>query len=568
MAESSSLWAELTHLLPDQLQPPLRQARTWQTTHPLSLVPLKQAAPTAAIMEKEPGIAAAVFAFTIAERRRDYNFLSRYDHQYMDGQTLSVVCVPPPSPLSNKRKRNSTATAPAPTSMAMPSSSRIYEFRELNKFAPKYTRALRICPSHLASTVLASVVTAEGSVQVEHIEVQDPRTGKWEPVIAWLKRTYGGEDRVKEVRLEIHKNSEAQLEEQRTWWRHNHSHFRLLELPGELRELIYLHTLGPFVIPRLKTITGKTSLPKDVYLTLGTGSNDTALNPSLADVAWPNWHKRELIRDVDDVPIDYPNTNLLCVNKQVYQEARVVGWRDTTKRFQSPDIGHRSGHLDLRRYLRRFQIMSHRALRMPTLHALNHLQLEFTAAAYFEFIGISTRPNDLKPNNWYPAWAQSDPHPSRHISRLYHAQIKTLDLRFMSPKRVDARDPWYDRNKIDFGTREFVYLENGVRQTGFRHCCQKTWIDYFLTLALHYHFRRMPNIKNITLSGCIKNSTREKWERILKDEKRGTPVVHDMQDDIVAMRMSPVKWECFCARPCPRMEGPDEKHAEGFYYDD
>jgi hypothetical protein len=56
--------------------------------------------------------------------------------------------------------------------------------------------------------------------------------------------------------------------------------------------------------------------------------------------------------------------------------------------------------------------------------------------------------------------------------------------------------------------------------------CQKTNVDYFLTLAFAY----IRHIPHITISGHVKNSIRAKWEIILQDERNG--VQHDMSAQV------------------------------------
>jgi hypothetical protein len=102
-----------------------------------------------------------------------------------------------------------------------------------------------------------------------------------------------------------------------------------------------------------------------------------------------------------------------------------------------------------------------------------------------------------------------------HLSFHFH---------ILPPKQIDnevvySRDPW---------------LRADPERTEVS--CQKAFVNVFLTLALE-HIRHIPKI---TLSGHVKDSTRRKWESILRDEKMG--VRHDISGRLARLRDIPYKY--------------------------
>jgi hypothetical protein len=64
--------------------------------------------------------------------------------------------------------------------------------------------------------------------------------------------------------------------------------------------------------------------------------------------------------------------------------------------------------------------------------------------------------------------------------------------------------------------------------------CQKTIVDWFLTLAFE-HVRHIPCL---SISGHIKNSVHSKWEAIFQDERKG--VVQDMSAQAQMITSTPL----------------------------
>ncbi|KAH7082927.1 hypothetical protein BKA63DRAFT_404434 [Paraphoma chrysanthemicola] len=119
--------------------------------------------------------------------------------------------------------------------------------------------------------------------------------------------------------------------------------------------------------------------------------------------------------------------------------------------------------------------------------------------------------------------------------------LQRLDLRFISPKHPDALCPWA--------------LVVGQRSKG-AHSCQKKWIEWFLAMA----YERLKSLESasrpirFTVSGCVKASTRTKWEYVLNGK------VADHRADVMrivakiaqAAQDGPIP--CECSLPCSRAD--------------
>jgi hypothetical protein len=114
---------------------------------------------------------------------------------------------------------------------------------------------------------------------------------------------------------------------QRKWWKLRGSHFRLADLPTEMRMKIFEFALGPRIYP------------------LTTRHNTRAR----LGIGFLNWHEcsrikqrhppefyREIAHRVTGCSAYEPNIALLFINKQTHREALQAGWENTRKCFFSP----------------------------------------------------------------------------------------------------------------------------------------------------------------------------------------------------------------------------------------
>ncbi|KAF1950963.1 hypothetical protein CC80DRAFT_576368 [Byssothecium circinans] len=137
---------------------------------------------------------------------------------------------------------------------------------------------------------------------------------------------------------------------QRKWWRLNAQHFRLMDLPFELRAQIYVQALGPVIYPHRVSIDISDQVTGD-KVTWGYGSPKAVRSG-----------KRSL-----------PNVALLRTSRQVYKEAMEAGWQSTIKGFTK--------HIDL--------CTAAHAVVKPQYNWLQMIRLDFSTAEWFDFFGNS-----------------------------------------------------------------------------------------------------------------------------------------------------------------------------------
>lgn len=278
--------------------------------------------------------------------------------------------------------------------------------------------------------------------------------------LTWIRDTYcTAEDDMWAMRL-----PEPQYEEQRLWWEGTGQAFRLLDLPLEMREAIYLHVIGPVVVPDI--VTQRSGAEKLVF-----GYGLSYDNP-------------ERVGRNRDPNIQRPNMCIMRVSRQVKAEATQVANRDTVKRFttlrtRGDGIGPATSPDVIWRKLGQIATPG---------NFLKRLQLEMTATEFLAFGGIC-------PQLGQPL--QRGVVPINITSMAWLRNLDTIDFRFIGPEHELANCSW----------------------TGL-HPCQKKWIDIFFITAWNdlVALRNSRGIK-YSMSGCIKNSTRDYWTGLLNDKR-------------------------------------------------
>jgi hypothetical protein len=271
-----------------------------------------------------------------------------------------------------------------------------------------------------------------------------------------------------------------------------------------MREATYLQIFEPIVVPEVITYPTKT-----MVIGFGQSINDSG--------------RIGRNRDPD---IMSPNMRIMRTCKQVHAEATKVAYRDTIKRFTT--IGAAGAHLEtsVGPQATATSIFNSAWVLAPDADFLRHVQLEMSAAGYFEFIGI--HPLRDRP---FASTSQS----AIHISTLQKfTGLQTLDFRFVSPKHPRAVCPWS------------VALGRPRNET---HACQKKWIDIFFVLACPY-LKVLDKVK-FSLSGCVKNSSWVYWEHILNDKKADHALtIRAQKAKMLKMNVQEEVFECECMNPC------------------
>jgi hypothetical protein len=273
---------------------------------------------------------------------------------------------------------------------------------------------------------------------------------------------------------------------QRKWWKLSGRHFRLADLPTEMRMKIFEFALGPRIYP----LTTR----HDTEARLGTG--------------FLNWHEcsrikqrhpsklyRALEHRVTGCSAYEPNIALLSINKQTYREALQAGWENTRKCFFSPC--HFTSVL--------------RVNNKPHYNWLNHLILDITMKGWFDFFGVNLRPN-FHINN--------DESSGRLLSTL--DKLTTLQLWFRSPD--DGAD-YYPHGMGDY---------NHGERSSFT-CCQRTMVDWIMTLAWPF-VKALPKVR---LGGILKKDTKDKWNGLLALPARDKDVIIDQAVEEAAIFNTP-----------------------------
>ncbi|KAH6865969.1 hypothetical protein BKA58DRAFT_471887 [Alternaria rosae] len=171
---------------------------------------------------------------------------------------------------------------------------------------------------------------------------------------------------------------------------------------------------------------------------------------------------------------DPPNYVVLRANKQIHEEALKAAWEGTTKHFAH--------------WIWLENVVY--ALNSPSgYYWLTHVQLCMSTSNCYEFLGMQVDPV-----------LRLLPRPSRACMLQDIPTLKNLGIVFGTPYSYDS-NPW-------FGTRRLDGLP--IEQ----HPCHKIMVEWGLIFAFPY----LKHIPNVRLTGCIKTSTKLKWENILSNE--------------------------------------------------
>jgi hypothetical protein len=302
--------------------------------------------------------------------------------------------------------------------------------------------------------------------------------GVWKPLSDWLKQL--------PVHERLFRDCKRRLLAQRTWWSKNGKVFRLMDLPTEIRMILFAHILGskphPLVIPDEDKVClsdcwgccGKDSIRQ---LRLPTG-----------------FLERRCPEDFNPFGRSTPNYEILNLGGQIGQlireEALKAAWEETYKHF-----------------LNEHDFVGVMTATPPSgYNWLTRIELNLHLDGYLPFFNIGVDPAiHILPIRAKPCGG----HYLKQISTL-----RELRLRFPSPLDIEWFNPWHtawmDRTQ---GERpgESKWAKDLLLTWA---PCSKTAADWVLTFALPY----IKHIPEVYLAGMIKTSVKAKWGYILAKE--------------------------------------------------
>ncbi|KAG9189130.1 hypothetical protein G6011_05998 [Alternaria panax] len=280
------------------------------------------------------------------------------------------------------------------------------------------------------------------------------------------------------------------------WWNSNGKSFRFMDLPRELRDSIYQFTTTPYTWPHIDTRGEFKKHTMVVY------------NMHVSGVCY----RRAPSGHAPPTP-----TTLPAVSKQVAAEFNHIAQASTISHF----------------------IFSHHLLGVighPKMaNCLRRISLGFPNWIYLRFIGYKGSHN----NAFEVLPSPPTINLLRHIDTLEHVNfhfhtvptVQSLDHPDDS-RYLCSWDPW---------------LRFGQEEIKTKVSCQKLFVDMFLLFALD-HVRHVPKV---TLTGHVKNSTREDWDRTRERERKGEQ--RDTSDFKAWLWKRPREYfpiDCHCKNSC------------------
>ncbi|KAF1911213.1 hypothetical protein BDU57DRAFT_543574 [Ampelomyces quisqualis] len=294
---------------------------------------------------------------------------------------------------------------------------------------------------------------------------------------------------------------------QRMWWKLNGKKFRLLDLPAELRVMIFERVLGPRVYP-LSTIPGYNDRDSNAHQNatvcwgLGFYTADARRRQRI-----PGWLWGGHPHTIAGPSVSQPNLAILQLNKQIHAEALRAGWEGSCKCFFSP---------------RQFQSVIEARHPMPNYDWLSKVVLDFTMEGWFEFFGIKTFEYfHLDLSESHGAMLRGIP------------MVKSLELLFRSPD-----DGWH-----------FGPWSPGWGASGPYTCCQRVMVDWIMTVAWPY----VKHLPKVMVGGAVKRDSETKWNNLLALALKDKDAVFDHARNEWAIFNTPpthLPPPCSCRTPC------------------
>jgi hypothetical protein len=317
------------------------------------------------------------------------------------------------------------------------------------------------------ATVPVSIDLREDWLSSEQLRVRTQ--GQWMPLEQWLLSL--ADDEVLRRRS---------LESQTSfYYQRNGKHFRLMDLPVELRLTIFEYTIapageiyplytkaGPFVEPRI--IMGIGYDPKSPSLFYG--------------------YRQHLYfspESRDEIP--QPETTILRVSKQRRDEGLRASWEGLRRCFVN------SCNFDF------IAMTVVRGLNVALpFNLLGRIELSFTTREWFAYFGV-----------------KFEPHLHREESAIFSdnlgslSSLTELNIRFRDPSDGWLGYPW----------------GRAAKKTS----CQTVMVDWIMVLA----FAEIKHFRIVKLTGYVKKPQKAKWESLLRSKCAGQ--VHEF-DHVAAVQ--------------------------------
>ncbi|KAI4638494.1 hypothetical protein J4E93_010049 [Alternaria ventricosa] len=315
------------------------------------------------------------------------------------------------------------------------------------------------------------------------------------------------------------------------WWKSNGRAFQFLDLPEELRDLVYDQVIGPYIC---------------LSLSKGDSEGNQHVRLSRPKRRCVDIHRFGKVSVGESEYQIQPNMLALTCQQMCY-EVKKATWERTTallNGYHHPSICPTWPHIFI------------------PYHAMRRIELNLSTSDYFRFLGLKSELHrgfvELDNDNT-PGIAQL-----REIPTLFHLHLHftTRPPKRIGPGRIWASlDPW-------------VHIA-GARGTKVVSC-QKVFVHWFFTLA----WADIRHIPRVTFSGHVKRRIRMMWEwnfALTTQDK-----LRDSKAESIA-RIQATPWQrlppiCKCEIPCdwwnargPYLEGQDpnfQPPAKDIYHPD
>ena len=266
------------------------------------------------------------------------------------------------------------------------------------------------------------------------------------------------------------------------WWKETSQVFPIMSLPAELRIEVLENTYGFDVYPNF-------------HGGLGDGSRSEKKG------SYGGTLRR----------VDPPFPAVLRLKKQIYAELEKYVLNRTCKCFQAS--------MNYIQYLRR-------SMQNPSLFdTLQTLELDLSFREYIYFFAVPLVPFRYLGDEIFESRFFAEASALVQLPALKH-----MFLRFRAP--LEEYDAWGGLGKHNGYWSEYDTRDWRGNYT-WHISCQRLLIDWILTYAKDF----LKQIRNVTLCGFIKNSTKVKWDHILKKEREG--IDHHMSHEMLQIENWP-----------------------------